>query len=213
MDASRHGPKKGGPIGPMGSTIGPFKYYVIHYQTLFKHFWAAGLPGQPGRPGPIKSISGRAWAGTSAHGQTRHGSLIFSCLSWSCLNGPCLDGPVPGRAGPPVWPPITGGTRSAGAALSLQPSRPQVTARLHTGSDLFFAPACVVRLLCMAGLICSLLLILSRGCACLLLSIIFIIALLVAGHPLSLLLISCCCWCPSTAIHILLVPAAVLLLP
>ena len=107
-------------------------------------------------------------------------------------------------------PYITGGTRSAGAALSLQPSRPQVTARLHTGSDLFFAPACVVRLLCMAGLICSLLLILSRGCACLLLSIIFIIALLVAGHPLSLLLISCCCWCPSTAIHILLVPAAVI---
>ena len=106
MDASRHGPKKGGPIGPMGSTISPFKYYVIHYQTLFKHFRAAGLPGQTGRPGPIKSISGRAWAGTSAHGQTRHGPLIFSCLSGSCLNGPCLDGPVPGRAGPPVWPPI-----------------------------------------------------------------------------------------------------------
>ena len=98
MDASRHGPKKGGPIGPMGSTIGPFKYYVIHYQTLFKHFRAAGLPGQTGRPGPIKSISGRAWAGTSAHGQARHGPLIFSCLSGSCLNGPCLDGPVPGRA-------------------------------------------------------------------------------------------------------------------
>lgn len=108
MDASRHGPKKGGPIGPMGSTIGPFKYYVIHYQTLFKHFRAAGLPGQTGRPGPIKSISGRAWAGTSAHGQARHGPLIFSCLSGSCLNGPCLDGPVPGRAGPPVWPPIMG---------------------------------------------------------------------------------------------------------
>ena len=106
MDASRHGPKKGGPIGPMGSTIGPFKYYVIHYQTLFKHFRAAGLPGQTGRPGPIKSISGRAWAGTSAHGQARHGPIIFSCLSGSCLNGPCLDGPVPGWAGPPVWPPI-----------------------------------------------------------------------------------------------------------
>src|SRR6185437_15863747 len=106
MDASRHGPKKGGPIGPRGSTIGPFKYYIIHYQTLFKHFWAAGLSGQTGRPGPIKSISGRAWAGTSAHGQARHGPIIFSCLSGSCLNGPCLDGPVPGRAGPPVWPPI-----------------------------------------------------------------------------------------------------------
>ena len=100
MDASKHGPKKGGPISPMDSTIGPFKYYVIHYQTLFKHFRAAGLPGQTGRPGPIKSISGRAWAGTSAHGQARHGPLIFSCLSGSCLNGPCLDGPVPGRAGP-----------------------------------------------------------------------------------------------------------------
>ena len=98
MDASRHGPKKGGPIGPMGSTISPFKYYVIHYQTLFKYFWAAGLPGQTGRPGPIKSISGRAWASTSAHVQARHGPLIFSCLSGSCLNGPCLDGPGPGRA-------------------------------------------------------------------------------------------------------------------
>src|SRR6185437_6399386 len=107
MDASRHGPKKGGPIGPMGSTINPFKYYVIHYQTLFKHFRAAGLPGQMGRPAPIKSISGRAWAGTSAHGQARHGPLIFPCLSGSCINGPCLDGPVPSRAGPPVWPPIT----------------------------------------------------------------------------------------------------------
>ena len=106
MDASRHGPKKGGPIGPMGSTIGPFKYYVIHYQTQFKHFRAAGLPGQTGRPGPIKSISGHAWAGTSAHGQARHGPIIFSCLSGSCLNGPCLDGSVPGRTGPPVWPPI-----------------------------------------------------------------------------------------------------------
>ena len=111
MDASRHGPKKGGPIGPMGSTISPFKYYVIHYQTIFKHFRAAGLPGQTGRPGPIKSISGRAWAGTSAHGQARHGPLIFSCLSGSCLNGPCLDGPVPDRAGPPVWPPIGSGVR------------------------------------------------------------------------------------------------------
>ena len=93
MDASRHGPKKGGPIGPMGSTISPFKYYVIHYQILFKHFRAAGLPGQMGRPSPIKSISGRAWAGTSAHGQARHGPLIFSCL-----NGSYLDGPRPGRA-------------------------------------------------------------------------------------------------------------------
>ena len=108
MDASRHGPKKGGPIGPMGSTIGPFKYYIIYYQTIFKYFRAAGLPGQTARPGPIKSISGRAWAGTSAHGQARHGPLIFSCLSGSCLNGPCLAGPVPGRAGPPVWPPILG---------------------------------------------------------------------------------------------------------
>lgn len=83
MDASRHGPKKGGPIGPMGSTIGSFKYYVIHYQTLFKYFRAAGLPGQTGRSGPIKSISGRAWAGTSVHGQARHGPIIFSCLSGS----------------------------------------------------------------------------------------------------------------------------------
>ena len=70
-----------------------------------------GLPGQTGRPGPIKSISGRAWAGTSAHGQARHGPLIFSCLSGSCLNGPCLAGPVPGRAGLPVWPPIVRNTR------------------------------------------------------------------------------------------------------
>ena len=93
MDASRHGPKKGGPIGQIGITIGPFKYYVIHYQTIFKYFRAAGLPGRTARPGPIKSISGRAWAGTSAHGQARHGPLIFSCL-----NGPCLDGLVPGRA-------------------------------------------------------------------------------------------------------------------
>ena len=106
MDASRHGPKKGGPIGPMGSTISPFKYYVIYYQTLFKHFRAAGLPSQTGRPAPIKLISGRAWAGTSVHGQARHGPLIFSCLSGSYLNKPCLDGPMPGQAGPPVWPPI-----------------------------------------------------------------------------------------------------------
>ena len=65
-----------------------------------------GPPGQTGRPDPIKSISSRAWAGTSTHGQARHGPIIFSCLSGSCLNGPCLDGPVPGWAGPPVWPPI-----------------------------------------------------------------------------------------------------------
>ena len=49
MDASKHGPKKGGPIGPMGSTIGLFKYYVIHYQILFKYFRAAG-PNGPARP-------------------------------------------------------------------------------------------------------------------------------------------------------------------
>ena len=49
IDASKHGPKKGGPIGPMGSTIGLFKYYVIHYQILFKYFRAAG-PNGPARP-------------------------------------------------------------------------------------------------------------------------------------------------------------------
>ena len=55
MDASKHGPKKGGPIDPMGSTIDPFKYYVINYQTLFKHFRAAGPPGcQAKRAGPAR---------------------------------------------------------------------------------------------------------------------------------------------------------------
>ena len=56
MDASRHGPKKG---GPMGSTIGPFKYYVIHYQTLFKHFRAAGPNG------PCLGWHFSPWAGTA----------------------------------------------------------------------------------------------------------------------------------------------------
>ena len=133
MDASRHGPKKG---GPMGSTIGPFKYYVIHYQTLFKYFRAAGLPGQTGRPGPIKSILGCAWAVTSAHGQARHVPLIF----------PCLNGPVLGRAGPTVWPPIQAGKKGGRVPLQLTESivDAQFQSNVHNcteGWTVFYLPS------------------------------------------------------------------------
>ena len=70
MDASRHGPKKGGPIGPMGSTIGPFKYYVIHYQTIFKHFRAA----MPKRAGPVQLNHFRAVLGLAVQPMDRHGT-------------------------------------------------------------------------------------------------------------------------------------------
>ena len=58
------------------------------------------------RAGPARLNQFRTVLGPALRPMGRHGPIIFSCLSRSCLNGPCLDGPVPGRAGPPVWPPI-----------------------------------------------------------------------------------------------------------